>query len=96
MVIGSLITREGISLSNVLQIHLASAGWNPSSMEQFTSRAIRATSHDALLEEETVRLVDEAYNALTPEQIEEYQRQRIEHFSRTSSSSTTKSLSANL
>lgn len=78
VVIGSLITREGISLSNVLQIHLASAGWNPSSIYQATSRAIRATSHDALLEEETVRLVDEAYDALTPAQIEEYQRRNID------------------
>lgn len=78
VVIGSLITREGISLSNVLQIHLASAGWNPSSIYQATSRAIRATSHDALIEEEKNRLAEEAYAKMSQAEIEQWQAEGID------------------
>lgn len=52
VMIGSPIAREGINLANVVQVHIASAGWNPSAVYQAISRAIRSTSHLALLEEE--------------------------------------------
>lgn len=78
VVIGSLITREGISLANVLQIHLASAGWNPSSIYQAMSRAIRATSHDALLEEEKNRLAEEAFASISQEDKDAYTAQGID------------------
>lgn len=42
---------EGISLSNVLQIHLADSDWKHATNYQAESRAIRATSHDDLLKE---------------------------------------------
>lgn len=51
IMIGSPVARDGINLANVLQVHIASAGWNPSSTYQAISRAIRATSHVALLDE---------------------------------------------
>ena len=51
VVIGSPVTRDGLNLANVLQIHLASAGWNQASSYQAESRAIRSTSHVDLIEE---------------------------------------------
>lgn len=42
---------EGISLSNVLQIHLMDSDWKHATNYQAESRAIRATSHDDLLKE---------------------------------------------
>ena len=51
-VIGSPVTRDGLNLANVLQIHLVEAGWNQASSYQAESRAIRSTSHVDLIEEE--------------------------------------------
>jgi len=56
VMIGSPVARDGINLANVLQVHIASASWNPSSTYQAISRAIRATSHVPLLDEERERL----------------------------------------
>lgn len=56
-IIGSPVTRDGLNLANVLQIHLAGPGWNQASSYQAESRAIRSTSHVDLLEEEKTRLV---------------------------------------
>ena len=54
-VIGSPVTRDGLNLANVLQIHLVEAGWNQASTYQAESRAIRSTSHVDLIEEEKLR-----------------------------------------
>ncbi len=51
-IIGSPVTRDGLNLANVLQIHLVEAGWNQASSYQAESRAIRSTSHVDLIEEE--------------------------------------------
>jgi len=56
-VIGSPVTRDGLNLANVLQIHLAGPGWNQASSYQAESRAIRSTSHVDLIEEERQRLI---------------------------------------
>lgn len=56
VLIGSPISREGLSLSNVLQIHV-SATWNESASYQALSRGLRATSHDDLIQEERQRLI---------------------------------------
>lgn len=56
LVIGSKITRDGINLANVLNIHLTGPGWNLASMYQAESRAIRSTSHVDLISEERERL----------------------------------------
>uniref|UniRef100_A0A6C0BLZ9 Helicase ATP-binding domain-containing protein n=1 Tax=viral metagenome TaxID=1070528 RepID=A0A6C0BLZ9_9ZZZZ len=50
VIIGSPIAKEGLNLANVLQVHLFGASWNQSSQYQAISRAIRSTSHVALLE----------------------------------------------
>ena len=50
-VIGSPVTRDGLNLANVLQIHLIGPGWNQASSYQAESRAIRSTSHVDLIEE---------------------------------------------
>lgn len=63
--IGSPTSRDGINLSNVLQIHLASAAWNPSGTHQALSRAIRATSHNDLLEEKRKSLPPEERDNVT-------------------------------
>ena len=54
-VVGSPVTRDGLNLANVLQIHLVEGGWNQASSYQAESRAIRSTSHVDLLEEEKLR-----------------------------------------
>ena len=54
-VVGSPVTRDGLNLANVLQIHLVEAGWNQASTYQAESRAIRSTSHVDLIEEEKLR-----------------------------------------
>jgi hypothetical protein len=54
-VVGSPVTRDGLNLANVLQIHLVEAGWNQASTYQAESRAIRSTSHVDLLDEERIR-----------------------------------------
>ena len=63
--IGSPTSRDGINLANVLQIHLASAAWNPSGTHQALSRAIRATSHNDLLEEKRKKLPPEERENVT-------------------------------
>ena len=55
-VIGSPVSRDGLNLANVLQIHLTGSGWNQASIYQAESRAIRSTSHVDLIEEERERL----------------------------------------
>ena len=55
VVIGSPVTQAGISFANILQIHLVDPSWNASSIYQALSRAVRATSHNDLLEEEKKR-----------------------------------------
>jgi hypothetical protein len=57
VIIGSPVTRDGLNLANVLQIHLAGPGWNQASSYQAESRAIRSTSHVDLIEEERERLI---------------------------------------
>ena len=56
-VIGSPVTRDGLNLANVLQIHLTGPGWNQASSYQAESRAIRSTSHVDLIEEEKQKLI---------------------------------------
>ena len=56
VVIGSPVTRDGLNLANVLQIHLTGPGWNQSSSYQAESRGIRSTSHVDLIQEEKERL----------------------------------------
>lgn len=56
VIIGTPVTRDGINLSNVLQIHTIAPGWNQASTYQAESRAIRSTSHVDLLSEERERL----------------------------------------
>nr|QBK90591.1 MAG: DEAD/SNF2-like helicase [Pithovirus LCPAC104] len=51
ILIVSLVGKEGINTANVIQVHLVGASWNQTSSYQAISRAIRATSHIALLEE---------------------------------------------
>lgn len=74
VLIGSPTSRDGINLSNVVQVHLASAGWNPSSTYQAISRAIRATSHVDLIAEERKRQATEVFLALPDDE----RLQRIE------------------
>jgi hypothetical protein len=53
----------GISINNVVHIHLLDSEWNPSSNYQAESRAIRVTSHEDLLEEsETGKVTVKIYN----------------------------------
>lgn len=56
VLIGSEVTREGLNLAHVTQIHLVTTWWNRAANYQAISRAIRATSHVLLLEEERQRL----------------------------------------
>jgi hypothetical protein len=56
-IIGSPVTRDGLNLANVLQIHLLGPGWNQATTYQAESRAIRSTSHVDLLEEEREKLI---------------------------------------
>lgn len=58
VVVGSPQSRDGLNLSNVLQIHLTGPGWNQASSYQAESRAIRSTSHVDLIEDERKRLSD--------------------------------------
>ena len=52
---------EGISLSNVIGIHLIDGDWKHATNYQAESRAIRATSHDELLKEKS-RINVKVYN----------------------------------
>lgn len=58
-IIGSPVTRDGLNLGNVLQIHLVGPGWNQATTYQAESRAIRSTSHVDLIHEERERLMSE-------------------------------------
>ena len=59
VLISSRVGRDGINVSNVLQIHLIGSEWNQSAIYQALSRGIRATSHDDLLNEERERIIAE-------------------------------------
>jgi hypothetical protein len=59
VLIGSPVTRDGINLANTLQVHIVSPPWHQSGIYQALSRAIRATSHDALIEEEKQKYIRE-------------------------------------
>lgn len=59
--IGSQVTREGLNLSHGTQIHMTTTWWNRSAVYQAISRAIRATSHVLLLEEER-KALEELWN----------------------------------
>lgn len=61
-IIGSPVTRDGLNLGNVLQIHLVGPGWNQATTYQAESRAIRSTSHVDLIAEERERLISEGKN----------------------------------
>ncbi len=61
-IIGSPMSRDGINLANVLQIHLVGPGWNQATTYQAESRAIRSTSHVDLIAEERERLIAEGKN----------------------------------
>jgi len=56
VLISSRVGRDGINVSNVLQIHLIGPEWNQSAIYQSLSRGIRVTSHDDLLNEERERI----------------------------------------
>ena len=56
VVIGSPVTRDGLNLANVLQVHLVEPWWNEASIYQAESRAIRSTSHVDLLEDKRKEL----------------------------------------
>lgn len=60
----SRIGRDGISLSNVKQIHMLNPSWNEAGMYQAKARGLRATSHEYLLEElsEDEELIIRIYN----------------------------------
>ena len=62
VMIGSPVTRDGMNLANVLQIHLVGPGWNQATNYQAESRAIRSTSHVDLLQEEREKLISEGKN----------------------------------
>ena len=64
-IIGSPVTRDGLNLANVLQIHLTGPGWNQSSSYQAESRAIRSTSQVDLIEEEREKLILEGKDPST-------------------------------
>ena len=64
-IIGSPVSRDGLNLANVLQIHLSGPGWNRASTYQAESRAIRSTSHVDLIEEEKERLINEGLDPNT-------------------------------
>lgn len=65
VLISSRVGRDGINVSNVLQIHLVGSEWNQSSIYQALSRGIRATSHDDLIQEEQARLIAEGGDPTT-------------------------------
>nr|WIL03217.1 SWI/SNF2 family helicase [Cedratvirus borely] len=53
------VAKAGINLSNVVAVHLFDPDWNEAGNYQAISRAIRATSHVALLQEERERAVQQ-------------------------------------
>lgn len=61
-IIGSPVSRDGLNLANVLQIHLVGPEWNQSSIYQAESRAIRSTSHVDLINEQRDQLIRQGLN----------------------------------
>jgi hypothetical protein len=60
ILIGSPVSKIGLNLANVVQVHLFGPAWNQSHIYQAISRAIRSTSHVALLAEARERELDPA------------------------------------
>lgn len=56
VLIGSPVSKIGLNLANVVQIHLLGPAWNQSNAYQAISRAIRSTSHDMLIAEEREKI----------------------------------------
>lgn len=50
VIIGSRVTRDGLNLDNITDIHLVSGDWTESSNFQALSRGIRSGSHNILLQ----------------------------------------------
>ncbi len=70
MFITTPVGGEGISLSNIIQIHLMDGAWKRSTNYQAESRGIRATSHTYLIQEEgeiTVKVYNHASYTCEPE-----------------------------
>lgn len=61
-IVGSRVTRDGLNISNVLEVDILAPPWNPSSGIQAIYRAIRATSHVLLLKEKAEDLAKEGKN----------------------------------
>jgi len=62
ILIGSPISKVGLNLANVTQVHLFGPAWNQSHIYQAISRAIRTTSHVALLSEAKAELIERGLN----------------------------------
>ncbi len=78
VLIGSPISKIGLNLANVLQMHLAGPSWNQSNIYQAISRALRTTSHVVLLEYEKQRLINEGLDPSTARvQVNIYQHASI-------------------
>lgn len=56
VIISSKVGRDALNINNVLQIHLADAGWHQSAIYQALSRGLRVTSHEDLINEEKERI----------------------------------------
>lgn len=62
ILIGSPVSKVGLNLANVVQIHLFDPAWNQSHNYQAISRAIRTTSHVTLLSEAKKNLIEQGLN----------------------------------
>lgn len=62
ILVGSPISKVGINLANVVQVHLFGPAWNQSHIYQSISRAIRSTSHVALLAEQKAAAIERGYD----------------------------------
>lgn len=84
VIIGSPITREGLNLSNVVQIHMVAPSWNQSTITQALARALRATSHVELLRQKQIEYMQRGLDPVNARiQVDIYQ-----HASEPRSSST--------
>ena len=63
VLIGSPVTKAGISLENCLQFHMIGPPWNFTNMYQAMSRVFRATSHISLVAEKERELILERAEA---------------------------------
>lgn len=61
------VGKVGININNCLQVHLMGPQWNPSSTWQALSRALRATSHEDILNEKRKKYIEKGKN---PEDVE--------------------------